>query len=584
MHASSASSSDGVVIRDDDSLTMTFKFKINEWPAALIHLLSFIVPQQVGPTCIASQTPQYNSHDTVLFEQTTMSKDSDVALPRALTDFIFDLYDSVTLSQLTEEQTKLYETDFRELSSKYFGNQPWPDPQAIVAECNGDPLFLAIYREMTHRHWHQVSRPSVRDRIEGWQVYRELFDEIFEAAEETSFFLLPGWVFDILHEFGYQFQGFCQFRTAVYASARKNGLLNEDGTINPSTNNQQSNLVDNLTTLENSPDAWDVEVVFNYLHRFSELGLPTEAGGTSKLEPVFTYFNIFGAATRSRLECLLGDFQSSLQALAPLSVHAAYVIPKDDNLCVSDTLNSVFAAKLSIAYHAGVSLLMLRRHKDAIKVLGDICTTMMRGFKTGQLRNLPGSDQFNKQYERMLSLVALLQHICPTEGILDESIARMIRDKHLARLEAASSYDEWFQSPKFVTTDKAVQVHRQQVQLFLRELEKSSGNRSLRSYLKLYTNLPVEKLAKFQDKEKVEDVLPVLLSYKVNSHQLERGEGDSLDQGSWKDALDIHYYIDTDVIHVDETEKQRRFENYFYNRIEQNEDIRRTVLNIDTKI
>ena len=58
-HASSASSSVGVVVGDDDYLTMTFKFKINEWPAALIHSL-FIAPQQVDPTvhCISNTTIQ----------------------------------------------------------------------------------------------------------------------------------------------------------------------------------------------------------------------------------------------------------------------------------------------------------------------------------------------------------------------------------------------------------------------------------------------------------------------------------------------------------------------------------------------
>jgi hypothetical protein len=106
----------------------------------------------------------------------TMSTESDACVPKALTDFVFDLYDSVITSQLPEEQTNFY-NDFRDLSSKYFSNQPWPSPQAIASECNGHPLFLAIYRELTHRHWHAVSRPNIRDRVEGFQVYRELFEE-----------------------------------------------------------------------------------------------------------------------------------------------------------------------------------------------------------------------------------------------------------------------------------------------------------------------------------------------------------------------------------------------------------------------
>mmetsp|Transcript_10154 Transcript_10154/g.20971 ORF Transcript_10154/g.20971 Transcript_10154/m.20971 type:complete len:513 (-) Transcript_10154:79-1617(-) len=509
-----------------------------------------------------------------------MSKDSDVALPKALTDFIFDLYDSVTLSQLTEEQSKLYDVDFRELSSKYFGSQPWPSPQSIAAECNGDPLFLAVYREMTHRHWHQVNRPTIRDRIEGWQVYRELFDEILEEVEDANFYLLPGWVFDILQEFGYQFQGFCQVRSAVYGSARKHGLLAEDGTMNANASSQQSNLADNLSMLESSPDAWDVADVFGYLQRFAELGLPKEAGGSCKAKPVHTYFTIFAASTQSRLECLLGDFMSSLQALAPLCVHSSYLIPKDESASVTDTIDGVFPAKLSIAYHTGVSLLMLRRYKDAAKVLGDICATMMRGFKTGQLRKLPGSDQFNKQFERMLSILALLQYICPMEGVLDESVVRSIRDKHGARLEAASTYEDWFQSPKFVSTDPKVAVHRQLVQLFHKEMEHTSANQNLRSYLKLYSSLAVDKLAKFHDMDKMEDILPLLLSHKVRTRQLEREEGDAYHEGTAKDSLDIHYYIVKDMITIDEGEKQRRFENFFFDRIEQNDDILRSLTSV----
>lgn len=39
-------------------------------------------------------------------------------LPQALTDFVFDLYDSVTLSQLPEEQGRLYNSVLKDLSSK----------------------------------------------------------------------------------------------------------------------------------------------------------------------------------------------------------------------------------------------------------------------------------------------------------------------------------------------------------------------------------------------------------------------------------------------------------------------------------
>jgi hypothetical protein len=47
-----------------------------------------------------------------------MANDADACVPQTLTDFVFDLYDSVMNSQLTEEQSKFYNVDFRDLSAK----------------------------------------------------------------------------------------------------------------------------------------------------------------------------------------------------------------------------------------------------------------------------------------------------------------------------------------------------------------------------------------------------------------------------------------------------------------------------------
>jgi hypothetical protein len=135
----------------------------------------------------------------------------DAMIPTVVTDFVFDLFDSVTLSQKPEEQQHLYEHVFPDLSKSYFGSQQsWPSVQAMASECNGNPLFLALYRELAHRQ-QQYNRPTVRDRIEGFHVYKELFDEIILEHQE-EYFLLPTWCFDILNEFLYQFQGYCTYR------------------------------------------------------------------------------------------------------------------------------------------------------------------------------------------------------------------------------------------------------------------------------------------------------------------------------------------------------------------------------------
>ena len=320
-----------------------------------------------------------------------MASDADACVPKALTDFVFDLYDSVTLSHIAEEQKRLYNVEFRDLSSKYFATTPWPSPQTIATECNGDPLFLALYRELTHRHWHAVSRINIRDRMEGWQVYRELFEEILQ--EEPNFFLAPEWAFDILNEFVYQFQGFCQFRTALYNNAMKYGLVQEGESIgninlaNTGTTTSTTgggggggppqNIVDNLTLLASS-DAWEIEQVFGYLNRLVHIGI------TSK-RPAYQYLGLFASVALSRLECLLGDYAACLQALGPINESIVVVIKKEDDSehhqNAVEVIQSVFLARLSMAYHAGIAFLMLRRYKDASRIWGDICAYMQRGFK-----------------------------------------------------------------------------------------------------------------------------------------------------------------------------------------------------------
>lgn len=488
---------------------------------------------------------------------------------------------------------------------------------AIAAECNGDPLFLAFYRELTHRHWHAVSRPSLRERMEGWDVYRELFDELLEGAEEestssqSSFLILPEWAFDILHEFVYQFQGFCQFRTTLYASANKYGLLaapegaaevaevtDKGDTPLPNTPNKKGaphHVVENLALMQEdaAKDVWSVETVMYYLHRLVQIGTSSKC-----TVPAYQYFGIFASVALSRLECLLTDYTGSLAALAPVLENTTTQVVKHDlePKDFTQVINSVFAAKLSMTYHAGISFLMLRRYKDAAITVGDLCSYMQRGFKTGELRQLPNSDQLFKNYDRMIALLALCTHLCPQPNVVDESIVKVIREKHNVQL-GKEAYTELFVfcSPKFVSPaipdffvrGPSENVYIQQVRLLEAEFKDEPSFRTLRSYLKLYKTIPISKLVAFGNEE------PTLPCLKLKMRQLEDTipSTPSLKQASIKSALDIHYYVekaadgsDEEIVHVDEAEKQRRFENYFFGQIVQSYEIRKETNAINTTV
>jgi translation initiation factor 3 subunit L len=287
------------------------------------------------------------------------------------------------------------------IHSQYYQSSPWPSPQTIASECNGHPLFLALYRELTHRHWHAVSRPTIRDRIDGWHVYRELFDEILLDAEESgddgtaNFYILPLWAFDVLHEFVYQFQGFCQFRATLHAAATKHGVIvsndsNNSATQQPATPGTPTtttssgkapphHVTENISILSQNTDAWAAETVVFYLRRLIDIGASPKCS-----IPAYQYLGLFASVVLSRLECLLGDYRASLAALTFVTKTSIAVTKDDETKSALEVVNSVYPARLSLAYHGGLAFLMLRRYKDASHLLGSICANMHRGFKVRQ--------------------------------------------------------------------------------------------------------------------------------------------------------------------------------------------------------
>ncbi|KAL7529050.1 hypothetical protein ACHAWF_002819 [Thalassiosira exigua] len=564
---------------------------------------------------------------------------SDDLFPESVKDFVFDLHDATRRSFILSEQQSLYVSTFREITSKYFPNTAWPAPSSVASECGNDLLFLALYNELTLRHLQSVKRPNVRDRIEGWHAYREVFDLILAEAPtgasssgyRESLYLAPEWCFDILHEFLYQFQGFCQFRTSTYSSAARATEEDQGGT--PGGHSAEA-----LDVLGQNRDAWAVEAVLSYLRRLVAAGT-----GSGEIPPTYRFLAYFSSVTLSRLECLLGDYRASVAALDAIYDPAAPPVAVGEDMKTPEELvHGVFPARLSLEYHAGVSYLMLRRYKDSASILGGICLFMQRGFKvsgdgwgaspfnplrgsgvlnvatacpqpcvsalnqTGQLRKIPGSEQFNKLFDRMIALLAILSHVCPGAAV-DDAIASVVRDKHagtLSKIEAGEEgYEDLFifACPKFVNAavpdySQALKpggpavpygrdAYKLQVRHFMNEMACHAALRKMRSYMTLYTSIGVDKLASFNDAKR-EDFEPWLVCFKHKMRQLERGtaatdstKGAPSGMGSGPDkfgtAMDIHYNVAGDVVHVDEAEKTRRFETFFMKQIRTNDDILR---------
>lgn len=75
-------------------------------------------------------------------------------------------------------------------------------------------IFLILYRELYYRYvYAKIQRgPSMEHRWHSYHNYQALFGYILNAQKPVKLNLPNQWLWDIIDEFVYQFQSFCQFK------------------------------------------------------------------------------------------------------------------------------------------------------------------------------------------------------------------------------------------------------------------------------------------------------------------------------------------------------------------------------------
>jgi translation initiation factor 3 subunit L len=108
------------------------------------------------------------------------------------------------------EIQSMYETSFHTLSERYFKASPWPTEKAIAPIVDNDHVFCLLYKEMWYRHLYARASPTLEQRCESWDNYCALFGVILHGNVNMQ---LPNiWLWEMVDEFIYQFQSFCQYR------------------------------------------------------------------------------------------------------------------------------------------------------------------------------------------------------------------------------------------------------------------------------------------------------------------------------------------------------------------------------------
>ena len=474
------------------------------------------------------------------------------------------------------EILSMYEGSFAKITDKYFKASSWPPVEAIAPYVDYDHVFCLLYKEMYYRHMFARLTPTLEQRCASWENYSELFGVILQGNVNMQ---LPNlWLWEMVDEYIYQcahlhsaekahavllahltsstasrFQSFCQFRGKLAMKT-----------------------AEELEALRGAPAVWNVLGVANYLQALVDasgvvriLEQERETGSsnfsakegydyhTSNVLRVLGYFSLVGLA---RVHSLLGDYGGSLAKLDPLDLDAAGLFTK------------VAGAHVTTLYTVGFAHLMSRRYTDAIRSFNAALVYVARH---KAVMRTPAYEQVLKKAEQMYALLGTAIVLCPQYKLLDETVKNALQEKYAEKMVKMSMGDEGifdelfsYACPKFILAvppnyddpgaNHGQEAYRLQLRMFLAEARSMAAMTNLRSYLKLYTTIPVTKLATLMDYE--EGALRQLLLFtkrKANCKEW-RGGATQLD-GSWVATGDVDFFVDGDVVHVVDSKPARPY-------------------------
>jgi translation initiation factor 3 subunit L len=464
-------------------------------------------------------------------------------LPEEVEKFIVFFRMHLTEGNVSQIQS-IYEVSFQKLTERYFKSSPWPAVGTIAPLVENDEVFLMLYRELFYRHIHSKLHPTLQQQFDSWENYCNLFNHLLRP-DATPLELPMVWLWDMVDEFVYQFQCFCHYR-----------------------GKSKSRTAEEKQMMKSHQKVWDVAAVISYLSTLAEKVdssrvvqiYKPDAVDESKFSTLqlLGYFSLISLA---RVHVLLGDYHTAMQIVEPIEPPRKGLYQK------------ILSAHVTLLYLVGFCLMMMQRFRDAIRLFS------IGVGRSKQFSNRPNHDHVPKTCERMYALIAICVSLSPQR--LEEGVDNVLREKFadkLARVQQGheATYEELFSisCPKFVVVapdaddpvDFAQHAFKLQLKLFMKIVSQFSLIPVLRSYLKLYTSIPIAKLADYLEM-KEEDVYTHLISWKNHRMQWQSGSGARGETG------EIHFWITNDMVHVRAPKTHRRQADYFIAQITKLEGI-----------
>lgn len=484
-------------------------------------------------------------------------------VPDIVAQFVSTMHQAF-VDRNTVELHHLYEHSFTTLSEHFFKTITWPSADLISEHFQQDQAFSMLYNELYFRHMFSKMNPSLAQRIDSWNNYCSLF-ELFLNDGFVDHDLPSSWLWDMIDEFIYQFESWCQYRSKL-----------------------KSKSPEEINYLSDNHEVWSVQLVLRLLHylviKSNIISWLVNGGPIGSSDPddanfdisslgVYRYIGYFSIIGLLRVNTLLGDYRLALMVLQPLEFDGSTAL-----------FTHVTACHVSVYYYMGFCYIMLRRYEDAARVFSSTVLHIGR-IKHNHTRSYQ-YEQINKRIDQMISLLALCISFKPQH--VDESTMAIIRDKAGDRLQRLrqgepQAYEELFSyaSPKFVNPappdydvieDTNMEAAKLQCRLFMEEVKSQLLLPDIRSYLKLYTTIEIDKLAKLMDVNE-SDARSSLHALKHRSWTF-RGSFDLPPlEGEFSTSSDVGFYVDSNVVHISDVRQASRYGEYFIDNISKLDDL-----------
>ncbi|VDP08077.1 unnamed protein product [Soboliphyme baturini] len=384
------------------------------------------------------------------------------------------------LEQNVSEIRSLYEYGFHDLTERYYRDKFWPEEDSVRKVVGNDSeIFLLLYKELYYRYLYaKIQRgPSFDHRWGSYQNYQAFFHDILNSPEPAKLNLPNQWLWDIIDEFVYQFQSFCQYKA------------------NPSKRSTEE--VEEIMMMESQ--VWNLYPVMNILYALAQKSQiqeqllainerrnPDEVADDFGRHPLYFNLGYFSLIGMLRLHTLLGDYNEAAKTVRNISFDP------------TGLYNTVPSCLVTLHYYVGFCHMMMRHYQDAISLFVNCLLYIQRTRSVQQQQQQQRSWQYDvitKTNDQIYQLLAICLTLRPQR--IDESVqselAKTMSDKmsrmqrgDLKEIENAFQFGcPKFLSPTVNTFDTGINFAKDMIHIADTKVARRYGEYFIRQINKL---------------------------------------------------------------------------------------------------